>query len=144
MINARDTRITGEGRKQAAHASLEARRGQCIRHCRRAFLVHLLEHGGGTIDDVRDVISVPAGIDPKVFGAVPGALARAGIIERCGFTTSTRAVAHARPITVWELTDAAKARDWLEANPPWADVVPGQQIDPPIDNPTAATVGQEG
>ena len=56
--------------------------------------------------------------------AVPGALARAGIIERIGFTDSRRADAHARPVSVWRLADCKAARAWLATYPDRPDPLP--------------------
>lgn len=105
----------GEARKLSSHELLEARREKVIRDARRVLLTLLLEHGSATIDDVRDVIELPKGIDPKCFGVVPGQLARAGIIRRVCYMPSTRAVAHARPVSVWRLADAHKAQAWLKS-----------------------------
>ena len=61
-------------------------------------------------------VEVPAGINPKLYGAVPGPLARAGIIAADGFTKTSRPTAHARPITGWQLANRQKAERWLEVN----------------------------
>jgi hypothetical protein len=131
MIDAFPMTTNGNTRKQAAHTRLEAQRERYVRLGRRAFLVHLIEHGSATADDTRAVIELPDGINPKLFGAVPGPLARAGIIRRVAFTTTTRAVAHARPVSVWALADEAKAHAWLVENPaPLITVTREQQLLP--------------
>ena len=66
-------------------------------------------------DDVRDLVPIPAGISPKLVGCVFRDLADAGILRRFGFRTSALPVAHARPLSVWRLADAASAR--LAARP---------------------------
>ena len=77
----------------------------------------ILESGSATIDDVRAIVPIPMTANAKAFGAVPNALAKAGIIRRIGFVKSTRAIANARPISRWELADTAKAYAWLTAHP---------------------------
>lgn len=103
----------GERRKLDAHAILEARRRRYILYGRRALLEALLRQGTATADDVRETVEVPPGVDPVCLGAVPGTLARAGIIRRVGFTKTTRVIGHARPVTVWALIDRAAALVWL-------------------------------
>lgn len=57
---------------------------------RRAFLAALLAKGEATADDVYAAVDLPAGVDPRCLGAVPGPLARAGIIRAAGFNSSRR------------------------------------------------------
>jgi hypothetical protein len=112
----------GEGRKEAAHARLEAHRDILIRRARRALLLRLLEAGTATADDVADRIGpTGAGIDPRWLGAVPRLLALAGIIRRVGYCTSARPIRHASVLTVWELADRAGALAWLTRNPDLPD-----------------------
>ena len=80
-------------------------------------LAAILEGGSATIDDVRALVDLPPGIGPKLFGAAPGPLVRAGIIRAAGFAKTCRPAAHARPVTVWELIDGAAAERWLHAHP---------------------------
>ena len=80
-------------------------------------MLALLATGEATADAVRNVVKLPPGIDPKLFGSVPGALARGGIIRKAGFTESDRPQAHRRPILVWQLADPAAARRWLATHP---------------------------
>jgi hypothetical protein len=107
----------GERLKAEAHQLLEAHRAEVITAGRRAMLRRMLDTGRATADDTREAVELPPGIDPKAFGAVPGALARAGIIRRDGYAKTTRKVAHARNVAVWVLVDRAKALAWLAANP---------------------------
>jgi hypothetical protein len=107
----------GRRRKDAAHDVLESRRAVYLFRARRALLLRLLEFGEAYADHVRDAVSLPEGIDAKLFGAVPGALARAGMIEAVGFATTTRPEAHARPVKVWRLRDRAAAEQWLADHP---------------------------
>lgn len=107
------TESEAERRKLSAHALLEARRDVWVLRGRRALLLKLLTNGTATADDVRDVVQLPEGIGPKLFGAVPGELRRAGIIRRTGYAPSRRPAGHARPVIQWELADRQKAAAWL-------------------------------
>ena len=115
----------GEVRKRDAHALLEAHREVYVLRGRRALLTRLLAAPEATADDVRDAMELPAEIDPVCLGVVPGALARAGIIERIGFTASRRPGAHARLVSVWRLVDRDAAIRWLAAHPDRPDPTPG-------------------
>jgi hypothetical protein len=114
----------GEALKLAAHALLAARREVYVRRGRRALLLRLLAAGTATADDVRDAVELPPGINPKLFGAVPGLLAAAGIIEAVGYTRTARKEGHARPVLRWRLADRAAALAWLGANPDLPDLEP--------------------
>jgi hypothetical protein len=75
---------TAEGcrRKREALAMLEAQREVLINRGRRALLAAMLAGDGtATADDVRADVDLPPSISPNLFGAVPGALSRAGIIR---------------------------------------------------------------
>jgi hypothetical protein len=111
----------GEQRKLSALALLEARREVYIRRGRRALLLRLLDAGTATADDVRAAVELPLGINPKLFGAIPGPLAAAGIIAAAGYIPTTRKEGHARPVLRWRLADQAGALDWLAANPDLSD-----------------------
>ena len=106
----------GEARKQFAHAILEANRESFVIDARRSLLQHLLEHGTGTINDVRRAVSIPIGINPKVMGCVPNALAKAGIIRCVDQEKTDRAIAHARKVSIWAIADHSKAVAWLAAH----------------------------
>lgn len=112
----------GERRKADALALLAARRETTIRRAQRALLRALLESGTATADDVRAAVALLPGIGPKVFGAVPGALARAGIIRRVGYAETCRPAAHARPVSVWTLADRDAAVRWLADHPDLPDL----------------------
>ena len=105
-------------RKMSAFAALEARRDMLILQARRAFLrVLLLGAKIVTADDIRTDLDLPDETDARYLGAVPGPLARAGIIRRTGYRNSTRPEAHARPIATWELADREAALRWLANHP---------------------------
>lgn len=111
------TRDSGERLKQDALNALEKSRAYHVLRARRVLLERLLADGSATIDIVREAIELPEGIDPKLFGSVPGSLARAKIIERDGSATTNRPKAHARPISIWRLVDRNKAEVWLRDHP---------------------------
>jgi hypothetical protein len=117
--------LEGERRKLSAHALLAARREIYVRRGRRALLMQLLHNGTATADDVRGVVKLPPGIDPKLFGAVPGPLAASGIVRAAGYIKTARPEGHARPVMLWQLADQAGARDWLAAHPDLPDPEPG-------------------
>ena len=90
-----------------AHAL--GRRPELIRDCTAAALRVALDSGAVCADDVRAVVPIPDGINPKFVGCVFRDLADAGILRRDGYQPSKRPKAHARPITLWRLADAHKA-----------------------------------
>jgi hypothetical protein len=119
-----------------------------IRSAQRALLRLLLNQGTATADDVRAVVDLPPGINPKAFGAAPSLLAKRGIIAADGFTRSCRPEAHARPVTVWRLVDPLAAEQWLRTHPELpspddtAPTVQGLLFDTQEPTmPTAATAG---
>lgn len=107
----------GEAAKLEALELLESRRALYVLRGRRALLRRLLDMGEGTCDDVRAVVKLPEGIGPKLFGAVPGPLVHARIIERVAFTETKRREGHARPVSVWRMVNRAAAIYWLRDNP---------------------------
>lgn len=107
----------GEYRRDAALALLEARRESVVRRAQRALLTVALQAGSVTADAVRELVELPPGVGPKCFGAAPRPLVRAGILRAAGFTRTARPLAHARPITVWEIADREAALKWLRENP---------------------------
>ncbi|MCC5831324.1 MAG: hypothetical protein JJU36_17940 [Phycisphaeraceae bacterium] len=108
---------TGQHLKNIALDDLEARRADLVLRGRRALLLALLEHGTATADDIRERVHVPEDIDPKALGAVPRLLANLKIIEAGGYVSSRRSDAHARPIRLWHLVNAAAALQWLADHP---------------------------
>ena len=89
-----------------------------VRLAKRALLSRLLDTGEGTADDICDVVQLPDGIHPNVFGSVPGELARAGIIVVAGYCNSRRPEANANLLRAWRLRDRQAAIAWLAAHPP--------------------------
>lgn len=139
----REGRRDGERRKRRTLTAIEARRECFVLRGRRAMLRKALEAGSATIDDVRDVVTLPADIDPKLFGSVPNQLAFAGIIKADGFVKTSRPTAKARPIQRWALVDRGKAEQWLIDHPDRPDASPINDAairspDPTIDPAGAA------
>jgi len=64
----------------------------------RKVMHEILDRAGRvTSDDVRDLLPVPDGMDPRVLGAV---FARCGL-RRIGWKETRYPQAHARPIAIW-------------------------------------------
>jgi len=112
---------------------LESHRDLYVLRGRRALVERLLCVGEATADDVRAAVELPDGVNPKCFGAVPGPLAKAGIIERVGFAPTSRPMAHARNLTVWRLVDSAAAEAWLQDHPDQPDPEPDRAAPPAAD-----------
>src|SRR5262249_45353410 len=104
----------------------EARRRVYVRRGRRALLARLLAAGTATADDVRAAVELPPGLNPTLFGTVPGQLAEAGIIRAAGFVPTARPQGHARPVQLWQLTDRTAAVAWLAAHPHLPDPSEGE------------------
>lgn len=108
---------SGESLKTEALDLLAEHREKLVLRGRRALLKKLLADGHATADDVRDSVDLPADMDPRLFGCVPVALARLGIIAPAGFTKSCRPCRHASILQVWSLADRQAAVLWLAMNP---------------------------
>lgn len=111
----------GQRLKADALLTLAERREVYVNRGRRALLQTALAVGAASADDVRELVELPPGINAKCLGAVPGPLARAGIIRADGFDKTCRPIGHARPVTVWALADREKASRWLAAHPDLPD-----------------------
>jgi hypothetical protein len=104
--NANDSRLNdtdGQAAKQLALGLFEQNRKAKLAEARPLFVQVLREQGRSTIDDLRDRMQIPDEYDPRWLGAVPGPLARRGIIRHVGYRKSERRVAHARELRLWEL-----------------------------------------
>lgn len=122
----------GEVRRDAALNLLRQRRAALVRDLTRAAVRLALTGDDITADDVRAVVPIPEGIKPVVVGAAMRDLADTGIIRRVGYRNSQRPEAHARPLSVWRLADAAAAHAWLAAHPP----LPTESTPRNTDDPT--------
>ncbi len=123
----------GEARRDSALNLLRARRADLIRKCTAAAIRVALDRGEVCADDVRAAVSIPPDVSPKLVGVVFRDLAHAGILRRDRFRNSTRPAAHARPLSVWRLADAAAALGRLAADSPTPTApVPAAPLDYPI------------
>jgi hypothetical protein len=104
-------RADGERAKASALALLEARREVFILRGRRALLTAMLTGDGtATADDVRAAVDLPADMDPRCLGTVPGRLGYDRIIRAAGFVRSGRPQRHASYIQRWALADRGSSR----------------------------------
>ncbi len=114
----RQRQVEGESRKGQALELLEARRDLYILRGRRALLTKMLAGDGtGTADDVRAAVELPADLDPRCLGPVPGRLAYDGVIALDGFVRSERPEGHRRWVQVWRLRDRPAVEQWLRGHP---------------------------
>ena len=79
--------------------SLEARRAEYVMEARfwAAQLVAL--HGYVTVDDIRHLCPPPAGVDPRVMGAI----LRRPMFQAGEWVNSERRESHGRPVRVFRL-----------------------------------------
>ena len=120
----------GQAAKDAALRLLEARREIFVLRGRRALLFTMLAGDGtATADDVRALVSLPPGIDPRCLGSVPGRLGYDKIIGPDEFVRCTRREGHARWLQRWRLIDREKARRWLADHPDRPDPADDNQGD---------------
>ncbi len=115
--NRKVTDAAAEDAKQAALDLLAEKRAAIVRHGQRLLLHRVMTHDTASIDDVRGQIELPLKVNPKCLGAVPGTLAKAGILQRTGYRPTDRPEAHARPVSVWQLKDRQAAEKWLREHP---------------------------
>ena len=113
MSRSPQDKAQGKRGKARVQWFLEVPRERYVLRGRRALLEYLLCAGEGTIDDARDLVDLPRAFDPRLFGAVPGELVRAGIVRRVGYTPSCRPTAHGRPVAIWVVAARAAAERWL-------------------------------
>lgn len=114
---ARNGATESEVRRDEALALLRAHRAALIRELQSAALHIACERGEVCADDVRALVPIPPDVSPKVVGAAFRELAAAGILSHTGtYRRSCRPVAHARPLPLWQLADAAGASAWLSAH----------------------------
>jgi hypothetical protein len=126
--------MEGERRRDAVHALLAERRACLVRLAQRTLLERLLYAGAATADDVRAAVPLPAGIDPRAYGAVPGPLVGAGAIRAAGYVRTARPEARVRPVTRWELADRTAAVAWLATHPelPPPEAAEGEIVQPTL------------
>ncbi len=115
-----------EGRRRADRELdlHEAENREFMLLARRRLIELLRTTSQATIDDLRELITIPASVRGVMLGAIPKALLKAGAIRRVGFVESTRPESHARPISAWSICDATAAVKWLEDHPAPVPVTP--------------------
>jgi hypothetical protein len=92
-----------------------------------------------TADDVADLVEPTSDLDPRYLGAVPGPLARAGIIRHVGYGRSCRPIRHASIISIWEIADRDAALVWLRDHPDLPEPEPDDAGAPDPRTPTPPT-----
>ena len=113
-----DGRREGRRRRDVAHLALLARRGGYVRLAQAALLDAIAEHGHATADDIRQRLTLPPDINPTLIGPAVRQLRLAGVIRRVGRDIETsRPVAHARPLPLWEATTLDADRQWRADHP---------------------------
>lgn len=111
-------RHEGERRRDMALSLLSATRPVLVRRVQRQFLLHLLEHDAGVIDDLRPELEIPATIDPRFLGAAIRSLSTPlNLIVAAGFVQSQRPESHARTLRRWRLRDRSATLAWLADHP---------------------------
>jgi hypothetical protein len=116
-----DERDEGDRLRDAAFALFERHRPALVRHLKRRFVLHLIEHGPNSTDPLRDLVPLPSGVDPRIIGYIARSLAcDDSVTERVGSTRTGRKIAHARHLDIWAVPDAAKARNWLDRHPDYS------------------------
>ena len=90
--------------KEEALKLLQETRSEFLYQCKKIAISHALKNGSVTIDDVRDKIELPEGIDGRVFGAV----FNNKDFVKVGYTETKRKTSHKRPIAVFELDEDVK------------------------------------
>jgi len=84
--------------KQQALDLFEKTRKEFLENCRWIATRIANEHNGYVnIDQVREQVTTPEGVNPKVYGAV----FNTDEFEKSGYTITTRKTSHGRPISVW-------------------------------------------
>jgi hypothetical protein len=113
------TEPTAEEEKAAAFARMvEGETAAAfVRRCRHALLSLVQRQETATIEDVRAVVPIPEGMNPKLYGTVPGGLASAGAIRQAGYVKGVRRESHARPIAAWKAGNLESLYLWIAANP---------------------------
>lgn len=84
--------------KQQAFNLFENTRKEFLDNCRWIAVRIAKEHNGCVnIDQVREQVTTPDGVDPRVYGSV----FNSEEFEKSGYTQTTRKTSHGRPISVF-------------------------------------------
>jgi len=89
--------------KQQAFDLFEQKRKEFLDYCRWIAIREYKKKGNLTIDDVRDQVKVPDGVNAKVFGAVFDK-----DWEIVSYVKTTRQTSHGRRVAVWKLINEPK------------------------------------
>lgn len=89
--------------KQEAFDLFEQKRKEFLEYARWIAVREYKKKGNLTIDDVRDQVKVPEGVNAKVFGAVFNK-----DWEIVGYVKTTRQTSHGRRVAVWRLVNEPK------------------------------------
>lgn len=85
--------------KQQAFNLFEKTRSEFLENCRWIAKRIYKEKGHVTIDDVRDQVTTPKNVDPRVYGAV----FNRSEWEKVAYTQTRRKTSHNRPIGAFHL-----------------------------------------
>lgn len=99
--------------KQQAFDLFEDTRGEFLAHCRWVAERIFKEKGHVTIDDVREQVTTPKGVDPRVYGAVFNGKEW----EKVGHTLTKRKSSHRRPISIFVKKGTPFIRTYLNYQP---------------------------
>ena len=84
--------------KQQVFDLFEKTRKEFLQNCRWVAIRIAKEHGGyANIDQVREQVTTPKNVDPRVYGAV----FNTPDFEKTGYKQSTRKINHGRPISIF-------------------------------------------
>jgi len=111
--------LSGQQRKAQALQWFAANRAKHVLLGQRALVLAMFSnpHRTATADQVRAAVVLPPGMNPVLFGRVPGPLATLGLIANVGSVKSQRPERHGAPTILWLLIDEVAAMNWLIANP---------------------------
>jgi len=127
-------RLAGEKLRDEAFQQIEEARALDVLRIRHAFLEMLLHVGESTSDPIANAL--PLRLRMRTLGAAIGGLSSMKLIEKTGYTQSTRPERHGGDTKIWALADCEAAEQWLRDNPLPADPKP---IEPKPEPPAGRT-----
>jgi hypothetical protein len=95
--------LDGRTIKETQLGLFEVQHGELLERCRAAAIVYARRHGFVSINEVREAVTLPAGIHPSVLGAV----FRCSLFRAIGYTEALHPAAHARVIRVYALKETS-------------------------------------
>ncbi len=117
----------GERRTEDVLEKHESRRPVYVNRGRRALLQRLLSDGEATANAWHHAVPLPPDVDPRCFGAVPGPLVRAGIIQSDGYLKVKLPKGDTHVVCRWLLVDRDAAECWLRNHPDEPDLGDDQE-----------------